>query len=143
MSNYKNKEINFAKTALETKMIRGGTLRSNFGETSEAIFMNSGFTYNSAQTAENRFNGEEPGFVYSRYLNPTLKMLEDRLCLLENAPAACVMASGMAAVFGSIMCQIKTGDHFIASRALFGSCFYIATKILPNYGIDLTLVDGT
>ena len=143
MSNYKNKEINFAKTALETKMIRGGTLRSNFGETSEAIFMNSGFTYNSAQTAENRFNGEEPGFVYSRYLNPTLKMLEDRLCLLENAPAACVMASGMAAVFGSIMCQIKTGDHFIASRALFGSCFYIATKILPNYGIDVTLVDGT
>ncbi len=143
MSNYKNKEIDFSKTSLETKMVRGGTLRSNFGETSEAIFMNSGFAYNSAETAENRFNGEEPGFVYSRYLNPTLKMLEDRLCLLENAPAACVMASGMAAVFGSIMCQIKAGDHFIASKALFGSCFYIATKILPNYGIDVTLVDGT
>lgn len=143
MSNYKNKEIDFSKTGLETKMIRGGTLRSNFGETSEAIFMNSGFTYNSAEIAESRFNGEEPGFVYSRYLNPTLKMLEDRLCLLENAPAACVMASGMAAVFGSIMCQIKAGDHFIASRALFGSCFYIATKILPNFGIDVTLVDGT
>jgi len=143
VSNYKNKEIDFSKTSLETKMVRGGTLRSNFGETSEAIFMNSGFAYNSAETAESRFNGEEPGFVYSRYLNPTLKMLEDRLCLLENAPAACVMASGMAAVFGSIMCQIKAGDHFIASRALFGSCFYIATKILPNYGIDVTLVDGT
>ncbi|MES2678072.1 MAG: O-succinylhomoserine sulfhydrylase [Pseudomonadota bacterium] len=143
MSNYKNKEIDFSKAGLETKMIRGGTLRSNFGETAEAIFMNSGFTYNSAETAENRFNGEEPGFVYSRYLNPTLKMLEDRLCLLENAPAACVMASGMAAVFGSIMCQIKAGDHFIASRALFGSCFYIATKILPNYGVEVTLVDGT
>ncbi len=124
-------------------MVRGGTLRSNFGETSEAIFMNSGFTYNSAEIAESRFNGEAPGFVYSRYLNPTLKMLEDRLCLLENAPAACVMASGMAAVFASIMCQIKAGDHFIASRALFGSCFYIATKILPNFGIDVTLVDGT
>ena len=143
MSNYKNKEIDFSKTSLETKMVRGGTIRSNFGETSEAIFMNSGFTYNSAEIAESRFNGEEPGFVYSRYLNPTLKMLEDKLCLLENAPAACVMASGMAAVFSSIMCQIKAGDHFIASRALFGSCFYIATKILPNYGVDVTLVDGT
>lgn len=140
---YKNKNINFAKTKLETKLVRGGTLRSDFGETSEAIFMNSGFCYNSAETAESRFNGEAPGFVYSRYLNPTLKMLEDRLCLLEDAPAACVMASGMAAVFGSIMCQIKTGDHFVASKALFGSCFYIATKILPNYGIEVTLVDGT
>jgi O-succinylhomoserine sulfhydrylase len=143
MSNYKNKAIDFSKTNLETKMIRGGTLRSNFGETTEAIFMNSGFAYNSAEIAESRFNGEEPGFVYSRYLNPTLKMLEDRLCLLENAPAACVMASGMAAVFGSIMCQVKTGDHLIASKALFGSCFYIVTKILPNYGIEVTLVDGT
>ncbi|MFT6333125.1 MAG: O-succinylhomoserine sulfhydrylase [Lentimonas sp.] len=143
MTNYKNKDTDFSKTSLETQMIRGGTLRSNFGETSEAIFMNSGFSYNSAETAESRFNGDEPGFVYSRYLNPTLKMLEDRLCLLENAPAACVMASGMAAVFGAIMCQIKTGDHFIASRALFGSCYYIATQILPNYGIEVTLVDGT
>jgi O-succinylhomoserine sulfhydrylase len=143
MSNYKNKNIDFSKTNLETKMVRGGALRSNFGETSEAIFMNSGFAYNSAEIAESRFNGDEPGFVYSRYLNPTLKMLEDKLCLLENAPAACVMASGMAAVFASIMCQIKAGDHFVASRALFGSCFYIATKILPNYGIDVTLVDGT
>ena len=143
MTNYKNKQINFKKTQLETKLIRGGTMRSNFGETSEAIFMNSGFCYNDAQTAENRFNGKEPGFVYSRYLNPTLKMLEDRLCLLEEAEAACVMASGMAAVFASIMCQIKAGDHFIASRVLFGSCYHIATKILPNYGIEVTLVDGT
>lgn len=140
---YKNKKIDFSKTALETKMVRGGNLRSQFGETSEAIFMNSGFAYNSAEIAESRFNGEAPGFVYSRYLNPTLKILEDRLCLLENAPAACVMASGMAAVFGSIMCQIKSGDHLIASRALFGSCFYIVTKILPNFGIDVSLVDGT
>lgn len=124
-------------------MVRGGTLRSNFGETSEAIFMNSGFCYNSAETAESRFNGEAPGFVYSRYLNPTLKMLEDRLVMLEDAEAACVMASGMAAVFASIMCQLKSGDHFIASRILFGSCYYIATKILPNYGIEVTLVDGS
>jgi O-succinylhomoserine sulfhydrylase len=141
--NYQNKKNDFKNTKLETKMVRGGVLRSNFGETSEAIFMNSGFCYNSAEIAESRFDGSDPGFVYSRYVNPTLKMLEDRLCLLENAEACCVMASGMSAVFASIMSQIKAGDHFIASRVLFGSCHYIATKILPNYGIDVTLVDGT
>jgi O-succinylhomoserine sulfhydrylase len=140
---YKNKNLDFSKLALETKLVRGGTIRSNFGETSEAIFLNSGFCYNEAETAEKRFNGEEPGYVYSRYLNPSLKMLEDRLSLIEEAEATCVMASGMAAVFASIMCQIKAGDHFIASKVLFGSCFHIATKILPNYGIEVTLVDGT
>jgi O-succinylhomoserine sulfhydrylase len=140
---YKNKNLDFSKLKLETKLVRGGSLRSNFGETSEAIFLNSGFCYNEAETAEKRFNGEEPGYVYSRYLNPNLKMLEDRLALLEGAQSACVMASGMAAVFAAIMCQIKTGDHFIASKVLFGSCFHIATKILPNYGIEVTLIDGT
>lgn len=141
MANYKNKTLP-ASAHLDTKLIRGGALRSEFGETSEAIFLNSGFCYNDAQTAESRFNGEAPGFVYSRYVNPSLKMLEDKLALLEDAEASCVMASGMAAVFASIMCQIKAGDHFIASRILFGSCYHIATKILPNYGIDVTLVDG-
>lgn len=140
--NYKNKNTDFSKMRLETKMVRGGTLRSNFGETSEAIFLNSGYSYNDAETAESRFNGEAPSFVYSRYLNPSLKMLEDKMALLEGAEAACVMGSGMAAVFASIMCQIKAGDHFIASKVLFSSCFYIATKILPNYGIEVTLVDG-
>ena len=140
---YKNKNLDFKKLKLETQMVRGGTIRSNFGETSEAIFLNSGFAYNSAEIAESRFNGEAPGYVYSRYLNPSLKMLEDKLTLLEGAESCCVMASGMAAVFASIMCQIKAGDHFIASKVLFGSCFYIATKILPNYGIEVTLVDGT
>lgn len=140
---YKNKNLDFKSLQLETQMVRGGTIRSDFGETSEAIFLNSGFAYNSAEVAESRFNGEAPGYVYSRYLNPTLKMLEDKLALLEGAQAACVMASGMAAVFASIMCQIKAGDHFIASKVLFGSCFHIATKILPNYGIDVTLVEGT
>lgn len=125
-----------------TQLVRGGTMRSNFGETSEAIFLNSGFCYDSAETAESRFNGEAPGFVYSRYLNPTLAMLEERLELLEGADRCCVMASGMAAVFASIMCQINAGDHFIASRVLFGSCYYIATQILPKYGIEVTLVDG-
>ena len=141
--NYKNKNLDFSKLHNETKMIRGGSLRSNFGETSEAVYLNSGFCYNSAEIAESRFNGEDPGYVYSRYVNPSLKMLEDRLALLEGCESACVMASGMAAVFASIMCQIKAGDHFIASRVLFGSCFHIATKILPNYGIEVTLVDGT
>ncbi len=143
MSNYKNKPIDFKQLGLETQMVRGGTIRSNFGETSEAIFLNSGFAYNSAEIAESRFNGEAPGYVYSRYLNPSLKMLEDKLILLEKgAESACVMGSGMAAVFAAIMCQIKAGDHFIASKVLFGSCFHIATKILPNYGIDVTLVEG-
>lgn len=127
---------------LATKLVRGGTMRSNFGETSEAIFMNSGFCYDSAETAENRFNGVAPGFVYSRYLNPTLAMLEERLALMDGAERACVMASGMAAVFASMMCQLKAGDHVVASRVLFGSCYYIITQILPRFGIEYTLVDG-
>lgn len=141
--NYKNKNLNQKNFSIETQMIRAGSLRSNFGETSEAIYLNSGFCYNDAETAESRFNGQDPGFVYSRYVNPSLKMLEDRLAILENAESCCVMASGMSAVFASIMSQIKAGDHFIASRVLFGSCYHIATKILPNYGIEVTLVDGT
>src|SRR5271155_2046194 len=92
---------------LATKLVRGGTLRSEFGETSEAIFMNSGFCYDSAETAESRFDGSAPGFVYSRYSNPTLAMLEDRLALMEGAERCCVVASGMAAVFASLMCQLK------------------------------------
>lgn len=126
-----------------TKLVRAGTLRSNFGETSEAIFMNSGFCYDSAETAASRFDGTAPGFVYSRYLNPTLKMLEDRLVAIEpGAEAACVMASGMAAVFASIMCSIKPGDHLIAGKVLFGSCHYIINQILPRFGVEVTLVDG-
>jgi len=141
--NYKNKKLDLNNLQQQTKKVRGETLSSNFGETSEAIFMNSGFCYNSAEIAESRFDGSDPGFVYSRYVNPTLKMLEDRLALLENAEACCVMASGMSAVFASIMCQIKAGDHFIASRVLFGSCHHIATKILPNFGVEVSLVDAT
>jgi len=142
MSNYKNKNTNLKNANIQTKMLHGGIERSNFGETSEAIFINSGFCYNNAETAENRFNGEEPGFVYSRYLNPTLKILEQKLALLEDANRCCVMASGMAAVFASIMCQIKAGDHIIFSKVLFGSCYHIAANILPNYGIEVTFVDG-
>jgi len=127
---------------LDTQLIRGGTRRSQWGETSEAIFMNSGFCYEAAEVAESRFNGQAPGFVYSRYLNPTLAMLEDRLALMEGCERACVMASGMAAVFASLMCQLKAGDHVLASKVLFGSCYYIVTQILPRFGITYTLVEG-
>jgi len=134
---------NEADWQTETNLIRAGTMRSDFGETSEAIYLNSGFVYDSAETAETRFNGEEPGFVYSRYLNPNLEMLAQRLATIEGAEKGVVMASGMAAMFASLMCQLKAGDHVVAHRVLFGSCFHVITQILPNYGIDFTLVDGT
>jgi O-succinylhomoserine sulfhydrylase len=143
MSRYNNKNLDFSQYHYDTQLIRSGSFRTNFGETSEAIFLNSGFCYDSAEIAESRFNGVDPGFVYSRYVNPSLKMLEDRLATIENAESALVVASGMAAVFASIMCQIKSGDHLIASRVLFGSCYYIFSKILPNYGIEVSFVDGT
>jgi O-succinylhomoserine sulfhydrylase len=129
---------------LQTNMVRGGTRRSQFGETSEAIFMNSGFRYDTAETAESRFNGVAPGFVYSRYSNPTLRMLEERLILLEEGSQECIVtSSGMAAVFAAIMCKIKTGDHLIANKVLFGSCHYIITQILPRMGVEVSLVsDG-
>ena len=131
-----------ADTGLETRMVHGGSMRSQFGEVGEAIFLNSGFCYHDAQTAEKRFNGAEPGFVYSRYRNPSLAMLEDRLCLLENAPACIAVGSGMAAVFASLMGILKTGDRVLANRVLFGSCHYIINDILPRFGITTDLVDG-
>lgn len=136
-----NKEIKKSHK-LATKLIRGGTKRSNFGETSEALFLNSGFCYDSADIAKARFNGEQPGFVYSRYSNPSLAMLEERLSLIEGAERTIVVGSGMAAVFASIMATIKTGEHIIANKVLFGSCHYIITQILPRFGIEYTLVDG-
>ncbi|MES2983574.1 MAG: O-succinylhomoserine sulfhydrylase [Pseudomonadota bacterium] len=132
----------YEDAGLETKLVHGGSLRSQYGEVSEAIFLNSGFCYDSAETAEKRFNGEEPGFVYSRYRNPTLAMLEDRLCLLEGAQSCIAVASGMAAVFASLMGVLKAGDRVLANRVLFGSCHYIITEILPRFGITTELVDG-
>ncbi|MBN8543075.1 MAG: O-succinylhomoserine sulfhydrylase [Alphaproteobacteria bacterium] len=126
----------------ETKLVHSGTLRSQFGEVGEAIFMNSGFCYDTAETAESRFNGVAPGFVYSRYRNPNLAMLEDRLAALEGAQACISTGSGMAAVHASLMCFLKTGDHVVANRVLFGSCHYIITQILPRFGITYELVDG-
>jgi O-succinylhomoserine sulfhydrylase len=125
-----------------TKLVRGGTSRSQHGETSEALFLNSGFVYPDAETAERRFAGEEEGYVYARYGNPTVTMFEERLRLLEGAEACYGTASGMAAVWGALACQLRAGDHLVSSRALFGSCFQVVTNILPRFGIRTTLVDG-
>lgn len=125
-----------------TKLVRGGTDRSSHGETSEAMFLNSGFVYPDGETAERRFAGEDEGYVYARYGNPTVTMFEERLRLLEGAEACYGTASGMAAVFGALACQLRAGDHLVSSRALFGSSFQIVTNILPRFGIRTTLVDG-
>jgi O-succinylhomoserine sulfhydrylase len=140
--NYKGKKIS-KKTALQTRLVRAGANRSNYGETAEAIFMNSGFCYDQAETAESRFNGKASGYVYSRYTNPTLRSLEERLIELEEgAEECCVMASGMAAVFASIMCDIKPNDHIISTKVLFGSCHYIINTILPRIGVEVTIVEA-
>jgi len=126
-----------------TEMVHGGTLRSQFGETSEAIYMTQGFVYETAEAAEARFKGEEPGFIYSRYANPTVHMFEQRMCALEGAEDARSTASGMAAVAAALLCSVKAGDHVVAARALFGSCRWIVETLMPKYGIESTLVDGT
>ena len=125
-----------------TELVHCGTLRSQFGETSEAIFLNSGYVYESAEQAEARFKGDEEGFVYSRYSNPTVAMFEARMCALEGADAARGTASGMAAVAASLLCFLKAGDHVVSARALFGACRYVVEDLLPRYGIESTLVDG-
>ncbi|WP_420336053.1 O-succinylhomoserine sulfhydrylase [Roseibium sp.] len=126
-----------------TSLVHGGTMRSPFGETSEAMYLTQGFVYDNAEAAEARFNGEDPGFVYSRYANPTVSMFEDRIKALEGAEAARGTASGMAAVNLALMASVKAGDHVIAAKALFGSCRYICETLLPRYGVESTLVDGT
>lgn len=126
-----------------TQLVRGGTRRSQFEETNEAIFMTSGFVYERAEDAEAAFKNEIDRFIYARYGNPTLEMFQDRLCLIEGAEACRVTASGMAAVFASLACQVSAGDHVVASRALFGSCEFVLTNILPRFGVETTLVDGS
>jgi O-succinylhomoserine sulfhydrylase len=126
-----------------TQLVHAGTLRSGFGETSEALFLTQGFVYPSAEAAEARFKGEEPGFIYSRYANPTTDMFEKRMCALEGAEDARATASGMAAVAAAIICQVKAGDHVLAARAMFGSCRYIIETLLPRYGVEFTLIDGS
>jgi len=132
-----------AQWELETRLVRGGLDRSANGETSEALFLNSGFVYETAADAEARFKGEQDGFVYSRYGNPTVAMFEERMRLMEGAEACFATGSGMSAVFAALMSQLKTGDRVVASRALFGSCHHILTQILPRFGIESVLVEGT
>jgi O-succinylhomoserine sulfhydrylase len=125
-----------------TQLVHGGTMRSQFGETSEAIFLTQGFAYPNMETAEARMKGDEPGYVYSRYANPTVVMFEQRIALLEGAEAARGTASGMAAVTASLMAQLRAGDHVIAARAMFGACLYVVEDLLPRFGVASTLVDG-
>jgi O-succinylhomoserine sulfhydrylase len=126
----------------ETNLVHGGTLRSQFAETSEALFLTQGYVYDSPEQAEERFKSESGGFIYSRYANPTVAMFEQRMVLLERAEAARATASGMAAVSAALMCYLKAGDHVVAARALFGSCLYVIQDLLPRYGVQTTLVDG-
>jgi O-succinylhomoserine sulfhydrylase len=138
----KAKDINPKRWGDATKLVRGGLDRSPHGETAEALYLNSGFVYDEPETAEKRFAGEDDGYVYGRYGNPTVTMFEERLALLEGAEACYGVASGMAAVHGALACTLKAGDHLVSSRALFGSCYQIVTNILPRFGIKTTLVDG-
>ena len=126
----------------QTQLVRGGLRRTNFAETSEAIFMNSGYVYASAEEASGAFAGKNDHFIYSRLSNPTVSMFEDRLALLEGAEACRATATGMAAVFAALACQLRAGDRVVASRALFGSCLYIVQDQLPRWGIETVLVDG-
>src|ERR1700754_1018529 len=126
----------------ETRLVHSGTLRSQFGETSEALFLTQGFVYDTAEQCEARFKGEDPGYLYSRFSNPTVGMFERRMIELEGAEAARATATGMAAVTTAMLAPLKTGDHVVAAKALFGSCRYVVEDLLPRYGITSTLVDG-
>lgn len=126
----------------QTQLIRGGTRRSDLDETSEAMFLTSGFAYDAAEVAEARFKGEAAGFTYSRLSNPTVAMFEERMALIEGAEAARATASGMAAMTAALLSELKAGDHVVSARALFGSCRWLMDTLLPRFGIETTLVDG-
>ena len=127
----------------ETRLVHAGTLRSQFGETSEALFLTQGYVYPSAEECEARFTGKDPGYVYSRYSNPTMDMFEQRMAALEGAEAARATATGMAAVTTALMGLVRAGDHVVAAKALFGSCRWVIEDWLPRFGVTSTLVDGT
>jgi O-succinylhomoserine sulfhydrylase len=126
----------------ETRLVHSGTLRSEFGETSEALFLTQGFVYDTAEQCEARFVGTEPGYLYSRFSNPTVAMFERRMVEFEGAEAARATASGMAAVTTSLVGQVRAGDHVVAAKALFGSCRWVVEDFLPRFGVASTLVDG-
>jgi len=125
-----------------TLAVRGGTMRSEFGETSEALFLTSGYAYDCAGDAAARFAGEQEGMTYSRLQNPTVQMLEERIALLEGAEACRTMASGMAAMTAALLCQLEAGDHLVGGRAAFGSCRWLTDTLLPKFGIQTTIVDA-
>jgi O-succinylhomoserine sulfhydrylase len=125
-----------------TRMVHGGSRRSEFGETSEALFLTSGFRYLRAEDAADRFADRAPGYTYSRVANPTVRMFEERLALLEGAEEAAATATGMAAVHAALMSQLRAGDRVVAARLLFGSCHYILSEILPRFGVEVIMVDG-
>ena len=125
-----------------TQAVRGGTWRSEHGETSEALFLTSGYTYDNAQTVADRFAGEAHGMTYSRLQNPTVAMLEERISLMEGAEACRAQASGMAAMTTALLCQLSAGDHVVGARAAFGSCRWLLDHLLPRFGIETTVVDS-
>ena len=127
---------------VETRLVRGGMARTPYGEMSEALFLNQSFAYESAGAADRRFSGEEPGFIYQRFGNPTTQIFEDRLALLEGAEACRATASGMSAVHAVLLGLLRAGDHLVSGRALFGSCKWIVSELLPRYGIETTYVDA-
>jgi O-succinylhomoserine sulfhydrylase len=131
-----------AEWAPETLLVHGGSLRSANGELTEALYLTQSFVYDTAEQAERRFKDEEPGYIYSRFSNPTVAMFEERVRLLEGAQACRATATGMAAVTAAMLCYLKAGDHVVASRALFGSCRYVVEDLCPRFGISTTLIDG-
>ena len=126
----------------DTRLVHEGSIRSEFGETSETLYLTQGFTYPSAESAEARFLNQEPGYSYSRFSNPTVAMFEERIAGLEGAEAARATATGMAAVTAAMMSQVRAGDHVVAARGLFGSCRWVVEDLLPRFGVGCTLVDG-
>jgi O-succinylhomoserine sulfhydrylase len=131
-----------SKWKAATQAVRGGTWRSEQGETSEALFLTSGYTYDNAETVAARFAGEEEGMTYSRLQNPTVQMLEERIALMEGADACRAQATGMAAMTAALLCQLKTGDHVVAARAAFGSCRWLTDTLLPKFGVETTTIDA-
>ncbi|HVI29386.1 O-succinylhomoserine sulfhydrylase [Hansschlegelia sp.] len=125
-----------------TRLIHEGESRSTFGEMSEALYLTSGYAYDTMEAAEARFDGSDPGYIYSRFSNPTVSTFERRMMALEGAEAARATASGMAAVTAAMLCQVRAGDHVVAAKALFGSCRYVVEELLPRFGVASTLVDG-
>lgn len=125
-----------------TRAVRAGTWRSEQGETSEALFLTSGYTYDTAEIVAARFAGEAEGMVYSRMQNPTTAMLEERIAMMEGAEACRVQATGMASMTAALLCQLSAGDHIVAGRAAFGSCRWIVDNLLPRFGIEKTIVDA-